>query len=126
MAEKEQTEATEETTGEETQEEEEATVEPEESVKVKPSNELKVVIIIKEDKIMIGAQSPECDPVYETLTGTLAAALKRIPKLVSGAKEKWATNPKNPEANLPKPKPVSTPARTSAAPKTKPAQPSFF
>ncbi|GAI91794.1 unnamed protein product, partial [marine sediment metagenome] len=42
------------------------------------------------------------------------------------AKEKWATNPKNPEANLPKPKPVSTPARTSTAPKAKPAQPSFF
>jgi hypothetical protein len=122
MAEKEGSVETAEETTEEVAEEEK-TAEPE---KAKPSNELKVVIIIKEDKIMIGAQSPECDPVYETLTGTLAAALKRIPKLVSGAKEKWATNPRNPEANLPKPKPVSTPTRTSPAPKTKPAQPSFF
>ncbi len=115
MAEKEQAETTEKV-------EEEQEVSP----KPKPSNELKVVIIIKEDKIMIGAQSPECDPVYETLTGTLAAALKRIPKLVVGAKEKWAANPKNPEANLPKPKPVATPARTPAKAKEKPAQPSFF
>lgn len=92
----------------------------------KPSNELKVVINMKDDRIMIGAQSPDCDPVYETLTGTLAAALKRIPKLVEGAKEKWATNPRNPEANLPKPKPAATPARTPAKPKEKPDQPSFF
>ncbi|GAH39407.1 unnamed protein product, partial [marine sediment metagenome] len=98
----------------------------EETEKVKLSNELKVVIILKDDRIMLGAQSPDCDPVYETLTGTLAAALKRVPKLVAGAKEKWATNPRNPEANLPKPKPSPTPARTPAAPKEKPAQPSFF
>ncbi len=115
MAEKEQTETT-----------EEETTEPEEKEKAKLSNELKVVIIMKEDKIMIGAQSPECDPVYETLTGTLAAALKRIPKLVTGAKEKWAANPRNPKANLPKPKPAATPARTPTKAKEKPAQPSFF
>jgi len=125
MAEKEESvETAEETTEEGTQEE--ATAEPEETEKAKPSNELKVVINMKEDRIMIGAQSPECDPVYETLTGTLAAALKRIPKLVAGAKEKWAANPRNPEANLPKPKPVSTPARTPTVKKEKPAQPSFF
>ncbi len=120
MTEKEQTE----TTKEETPEEE--TTKPEETEKAKLSNELKVIIIIKEDRIMIGAQSPECDPVYETLTGSLAGALKRIPKLVSGAKEKWLTTPRNPKANLPKPAPVSTPARTPTTPKTKPAQPSFF
>jgi len=115
MVEKEQAEATEET--EEKQEETE---------KVKLSNELKVVINLKDDRIMLGVQSPDCDPVYETLTGTLAAALKRIPKLVAGAKEKWATNPRNPEANLPKPKPSPTAARTPAAPKKPTAQPSFF
>jgi len=125
MAEKEESVETAEETTEEVAEEEK-TAEPEEKAEVKPSNELKVVINMKEDKIMIGAQSPECDPVYETLTGTLAAALKRIPKLVAGAKEKWATNPRNPNANLPKPEPVSTPARTPTAPKAKPAQPKFF
>ena len=115
MAEKEQVETT-----------EEVAEEQEVSPKPKPTNELKVVIIIKEDKIMIGTQSPDCDPVYETLTGTLATALKRIPKLVAGAKEKWAANPKNPEANLPKPEPRPAPARTPAKAKDKPAQPSFF
>ena len=115
---------TEKTAEEETQEEE--TAEPEESEKAKPSNELKVVIIMKEDKIMIGAQSPDCDPVYETFSGSLAGALKRIPKLVSGAKEKWLATPRNPEANLPKPEPRPAPARTPTAPKAKPAQPSFF
>ena len=95
-----------------------------ESVKAKPSNELKVVIILKDDKIMLGVQSPDCDPLYTTLKGTLAAALKRVPKLVNEAKQKWSASPRNPNANLPTPAP--TPARTSAAPKTKPAQPSFF
>ncbi len=126
MAEKEE-QTTEEPEEEEAQEEEkEGTEEPEETEKAKPANELKVVIIQRDDKIMIGAQSPDCDPVYETLTGTLAAALKQIPKLVAGAKEKWAANPRNPNANLPKPEPRPAPARTAAKPKEKPDQPSFF
>ena len=95
-----------------------------ESVKAKPSNELKVVIILKDDRIMLGVQSPNCDPLYTTLKGTLAAALKRVPKLVNEAKQKWSTSPHNPNANLPTPPP--TPARTSAAPKKTTSQPSFF
>ncbi len=116
-------------TGEETEEEvtqEEPTQEPAEEAKKEPSNELKIVINMKEDRIMIGAQSPECDPVYETLTGTLAAALKRIPKLVAGAKEKWTTSPRYAKANLPEPEPRPAPARTPTVKKEKPAQPSFF
>ena len=105
-------------------EQEEQSQETEESVKAKRSNELKVVIVLKDDRIMLGVQSPDCDPVYTTLEGTLAAALKRVPKLVDEAKQKWSASPLNPNANLPKPAP--TPARTSTAPKEKPAQPSFF
>ena len=105
-------------------EKKEESQETQESVKAKPSNELKVVIILKDDKIMLGVQSPDCDPVYTTLKGNLAAALKRVPKLVNEAKQKWSTSPRNPNANLPTPAP--TPARTPAAPKEKPAQPSFF
>lgn len=100
--------------------------EPQESAQAKRSDELKVVIILKADRIMLGVQSPTCDPVYETLEGTLAAALKRVPKLVREAKEKWDANPLNPAANLPKPEPAPTPARAATAPKQKPAQPSFF
>ncbi|GAJ23881.1 unnamed protein product [marine sediment metagenome] len=96
----------------------------EESVKAKPSNELKVVIILKDSRVMLGVQSPDCDPVYTTLKGTLAAALKRVPKLVEEAKQKWSASPLNPNANLPKPEP--TPARTPAAAKKPTGQPSFF
>ena len=92
--------------------------------KPKPSNELKVVIVLKDDKIMLGVQSPDCDPVYTTLKGTLAAALKRVPKLVDEAKQKWTASPRNPAANLPTPAPP--PARTPAAQKETKAQPSFF
>ncbi len=108
----------------EQEEQEEEPRETEESVKAKRSNELKVVIILNDSRVMLGVQSPDCDPVYTTLKGTLAAALKRVPKLVDEAKQKWSASPRNPNANLPTPAP--SPARASAAPKEKPAQPSFF
>ena len=106
------------------EEQKEESQETQESVKAKPSNELKVVIILKDDRIMLGVQSPDCDPLYTTLKGTLATALKRVPKLVSEAKQKWSASPRNPNANLPTPPP--TPARTSAAQKKTTSQPSFF
>ncbi len=116
MAEKEQATASDEKT--------EESQETQESVKAKPSDELKVVIILKDDRIMLGVQSPNCDPLYTTLKGTLSAALKRVPKLVNEAKQKWSTSPHNPNANLPTPPPA--PARTSAVPKKTTSQPSFF
>jgi len=106
---------------EETQEETQ-----EESAEAKPSNELKVVIILNDSRVMLGVQSPDCDPVYTTLKGNLAAALKRVPKLVEEAKQKWNESPRNPNANLPTPKPTPAPARSSTAPKKETAQPSFF
>jgi len=130
MAETEPTAETEEEQVAEGTEEEQVAEETEESVKPPPSDELKVVIILKDTNIMLGVQSPACDPVYTTLEGNLAAALKRVPKLVDEAKQKWSASPLNPDANLPTPEPAPTPARTSArtsaAPKAKPAQPSFF
>lgn len=122
MAEKEQAAEVEET--EEKQEEE--TQETPESAKPKPSNELKVVIILKDSRVMLGVQSPDCDPVYTTLEGTLAAALKRVPKLVEEAKQKWSASPLNPNANLPKPEPRPAPARTPTTTKKPTGQPSFF
>ncbi|MBA7632616.1 hypothetical protein ES703_40165 [subsurface metagenome] len=110
------------TVADETEEKQEE--KPQESVKAEPSNELKVVIILKDSRVMLGVQSPDCDPVYTTLEGTLAAALKRVPKLVSEAKQKWSASPRNPNANLPAPPP--TPARTSTTPKKPTDQPSFF
>jgi len=94
----------------------------------KPANELKVVIVIKDDRAMLGVQSPDCDPVYKTMEGSLAKVLKQVPALVAEAKQQWAANPRYPKADLPKPAPSPTPARTPPASSTpkKPPQPSFF
>lgn len=94
----------------------------------KPANELKVVIIMKDDRAMLGVQSPSCDPVYKTMDGSLADVLKQIPELVAGAKQQWEANPRYPKADLPEPPPSPTPPRTSSpsVPAKPKAQPSFF
>ena len=115
---------------EQTGEQEESAAEspeaPPEPEKAKPVNELKVVIIMRDNRIMLGVQSPDCDPVYETLEGTLAAALKRVPKLVQEAKTRWETSKLNPKCEIPLPQeqPVTTSrSQKATAPK---AQPSMF
>src|SRR3972149_5316155 len=90
----------------------------------KPATELKVV------RAMRGVQSPDCDPVYKTMEGDLAAVLQVVPTLVVEAKQKWTAAPRYPKADLPKPVAPPTPATTPAAGKTAakaaPAQPKFF
>jgi len=99
---------------------------PPEPEKAKPANELKVVIIMRDNRIMLGVQSPDCDPVYETLEGTLAAALKRVPKLVEEAKARWETSKLNPKCETPLPQ--EQPAVTSRPQKAaaSKAQPTMF
>ena len=118
--------------GEDTGEE---TPEPQpEQEKPKPSNELKIVMIFKDSNVMLGVQSPECDPVYETLKGNLAAALKRVPKLVEEAKTRWETSKLNPKCETPLPsqeQPVTTTSRSSTGSRsqsatTPRAQPAMF
>jgi len=94
----------------------------------KPTNEIKVVIIMKDDRAMLGVQSPGCDPVYKTMDGSLTEVLEQVPALVTEAKQQWEANPRYPKADLPEPPPSSTPARTPPASKpSKPKeQPSFF
>ena len=111
---------------EEVTEKEDEVPEPEESVKAKSPDELKVVIILNPGKVMLGVQSTDCDPVYTTFDGTLPTALRRIPKFIEEAKQKWSESPRYPDANLPAPEPASVTAKTAAAPKEKPKQPSFF
>jgi len=133
MSDTEDTEGTQEPTEETGEvEPEEATAEPAPETTAaspkKPANELKVVIILKDDRAMLGVQSPDCDPVYKAMDGSLATALENVPALVAEAKQQWAANPRYPKADLPKPPPSPTPARTSpasSAPKKQP-QPSFF
>ncbi len=94
-----------------------------------PSDQIKVVIVMKTENILIGVTSPDCDPVYKTLKGTMALALKQVPGLIKEANRQWDEHPLYPKANLPTPEPAPTPARTSArvqAPTKPKQQPSFF
>ncbi len=99
--------------------------EAETPVPKQPANELKVVIVMKADRILLGVQAPDCDPVYTTLKGDLAKALKRVPGLVAEAKQKWEASPRNPKCEkppAPPPEPRSSPAATRPAqPKQQPA-----
>ena len=95
----------------------------------KPASELKVVIILKANRAMLGVQSPDCDPVYKTMEGDLAAVLQVVPVLVADAKLQWAAAPRYPKADLPKPvvpATTTTPAASKSAAKAAPAQPKFF
>ena len=96
----------------------------------KPASEFKVVIILKDNKAMLGVQSPDCDPVYKTMEGDLATVLQVVPTLVADAKLQWATAPRYPKADLPKPvAPVTnttSPDTRRPAAKAGPAQPKFF
>ncbi len=109
----------------------EQTIEPPQGISTseKPASELKVVIILKANKAMLGVQSPDCDPVYKTMEGDLAAILQVVPTLVSDAKLQWTAAPRYPKADLPKTVALAT-TTTSAvskpATKAAPAQPKFF
>ena len=96
------------------------------------SDELKVVILLKGDKALVGVQALECDPAFFSLEGDLKTALKAVPKFVEEAKTRWETSKVNPKCETPLPsqaKPaapsrVSTGSRQqNTAPKT---QPSMF
>lgn len=90
------------------------------------SADLKVVILLQGNRAMVGVQSPDCDPIFTTLEGDLAAALSQVPALVESANAKWDANPRFPKANLPEPPPSATPARSQPAQSSAKPQPSFF
>jgi len=94
--------------------------------------ELKISIIIKGDKVFLGAQASDCDPKMATLQGDLTAALERVPSFVAEANEQWDASPRNPKSTIPEPvppAPAPRPATRSAsksAATTEPAQPHMF
>lgn len=106
----------------------ETQAEAEEKEPKKPSNELKIVIALKDDRAIVGLQSPDCDPIFTTVEGGLPAVKKQLDKLISEAKAKWATDPRNPKANLPEPPPPPPPParRQTTAAEPEETQPSFF
>lgn len=113
---------------EETQDvEEQVPEEAETSETRQASDELKVVINLKGNRAMVGVQSPDCDPVFTTVEGDMAAALAKVPALIEVANAKWDATPRYPKADLPEPEPSPTPARSQPAQSSaKKKQPSFF
>lgn len=95
--------------------------------------ELKISILIKGDRILIGVQATDCDPKMTAVQGTLQDALNRIPTFITEANQQWDTAPRNPKAtNLPvPPAPIKTTSAPKPAAKQEPAKPavkqqSFF
>jgi hypothetical protein len=80
--------------------------------------ELKVAIIIKGDRIFLGALETDCDPKMTTLQGDLKTALERIPSFIEEVNKEWDVSPQNPQSTAPEP---VVPARTAATAVTKPA-----
>lgn len=116
-------------------EEEQVSEEPETVEETKPveprqpTDELKVVLNRKGNRVMIGVQAPDCDPRYTTIEGDINAALAQVPALIEVANAAWDVNPLYPKANLPEPEPPPRPAPSSRTTTTAPAkksQPSFF
>ncbi len=73
--------------------------------------ELKVSMIIKGDRIFLGAQATDCDPKMTVLQGNLQTALERIPSFVEDANRQWDAAPRNPKSTIPEP---VAPVRTAA------------
>jgi len=95
--------------------------------KAEKDTELKIVIILKANKVLLGVQSPDCDPVYKTMEGDLAGVLQVVPTLVAEAQLKWTATPRYPKADLPKPvAPAATTSSAASKPAAKTAQPKFF
>ena len=93
--------------------------------------ELKVSIIVKVDRIFLGAQATDCDPKMTTLQGNLQNALERIPSFIEEANRQWDAAPHNPKSTVPEPvAPVRTAAtvagKPSAAKSGQPARQNFF
>ena len=63
--------------------------------------ELKIFIVLKEERAIVGVQAPDCDPVISCIEGDLDAALQQVPALVDQANQQWDSNPRYPKADLP-------------------------
>ena len=87
------------------------------------SEEIKVVILVKDEKASIGIQSPDCDPVFLTHEGGLEEILDELPDLVEQARRKWADNPRYPKTERATPAPASRPTTPPVSRPTTPRKP---
>ncbi len=65
------------------------------------NQELKVVIHLKGNQASVGVQKKDTDPVVEMHVGDLQAILDVIPEVVERAKQRWGSNPRNPNYQRP-------------------------
>lgn len=111
------------------QEAKDTTEQPEVVEARKATDEVKVVLVYKSGRTMVGVQAPDCDPILTPIDGDMEAALPQVPALIKAANDKWDANPRNPKAVMPEPPPPparSTSAPTSSASSAPKKQPSFF
>lgn len=93
----------------------------------KATDELKVVLVCKGNRTMVGVQAPDCDPILTPIDGGIETALPQVPALIEAANARWDVNPRNPKAVMPEPPPAPAPSRSASAESTtRSGQPSFF
>lgn len=73
------------------------------------SDDMKIVIILKENRGSIGVQAPGCDPVLQTFEGDLTVALQRVSGVVEVARRRWDSNPLYPKCETPLPSQAPVP-----------------
>jgi hypothetical protein len=95
--------------------------------------DIKISIIIKGDRIFLGAVADGCDPKMATLQGDINAAAAQLPTFVAEANAAWDIAPHNPKTVIVTPPPAPTAPRvaTTTATAARPvtvvkSQPKFF
>lgn len=56
----------------------------------------KLVLEESDGSVILGIMQPDSDPVVETVTGGIEAALESVPAFLARAAAKWAESPGNP------------------------------
>ena len=81
-----------------------------------PSEELKVVMSLKEGRATIGVQRPSSDPHIETFDDPdLSGLVREVPAVVERARARWEDEPKYPHHERPAPPPRRRPRRVQGS-----------
>ena len=67
------------------------------------SDELKIVVSLRQSGAVVGVQVPDCDPVFCNLEGNLQDVLNAVPQFVEEARTRWETSKLYPKCESPLP-----------------------
>jgi len=81
-------------------------------------NETKIVIQHRGNQAIIGVQRNGCDPIFFMSKGDVQLAINHVVEFLREAEINWQITPRYPEAELPVPSPVLTPAIANQIVKT--------